>query len=88
MSCKFYGCPATFKKYNSFYKHTTKQHGLIYDKHSHDQEQCTSTSERKDRENDEDEGSSDAIGEHNDVEDHVNDNHQEQGADEVLNSYL
>ena len=31
LTCNVDGCPATFKKYNSFYKHVHKQHRAIYD---------------------------------------------------------
>ena len=63
------GCPATLKKYNSFYKHVHKQHRVIYDQQRQDAQEGTATCKRQlDRRNDDNGGNNDVNEQHNDVD--------------------
>ena len=49
VACNVDGCPAVFKKYNSFYKHVCKQHRAVYDTQAQAPQQGSSTGKRQDR---------------------------------------
>ena len=94
VACNVDGCPAVFKKYNSFYKHVCKQHRAVYDTQAQAPQQGTSTDKRQDRAEDEasnnndqyqHNGNDDNDSEHSDMDEDMDENHQ--AADQVFNLY-
>ena len=69
VTCNVDGCPVTFMKYNSFYKHVHKQHRAIYDQQRQDAQEGTATCKRQlDRRNDDNGGDNDVNEQHDDVD--------------------
>jgi hypothetical protein len=82
VACNVDGCPAVFKKYNSFYKHVSK-HQAVYDKQAQAPQQDRAEDEVSNN-NDQYQHHSNDINdsEHSDMDEDMDENHQ--AADQVL----